>query len=98
MLRLFGLRSLTALAKGEKHGPESSIQKLYYSELDQKLATCANDLSGPFGQLARRSKRSVRGGRWSQREITSRAVTIFSGTSEIQRNIVSERVLGLPRR
>ena len=98
VLRLQALRQLTALSRGEKPGPESSIQKLYYSELDQRIATLGNDLAGPFGQLSRASRQAVEGGRWSQRELQSRAVTIFAGTSEIQRNIISERVLGLPRR
>ncbi len=98
VLRLLGLRQLTALSHGGGHGPESSIQKVYYSELNQRLAQLGNDLTGAYGQLAYRSEHAVEGGRWSQRELSARAVTIFSGTSEIQRNIISERVLGLPRR
>ena len=98
ILRLNSMRQLTRLAQGEKPGPESSIQKLYYSELDQKLARLGNALGGPFGQLQRHSERAFDEGRWAQRELQSRAVTIFAGTSEIQRNIISERVLGLPRR
>jgi alkylation response protein AidB-like acyl-CoA dehydrogenase len=98
VLRLFGLRQLTALAQGKGHGPESSIQKVYYSELNQRLAELGSDLTGAYGQLAARSRRSVEDGIWTQRDLSTRAVTIFSGTSEIQRNIISERVLGLPRR
>ncbi len=98
VLRLNSLRSLTALAQGVKPGPESSLQKLYYSEMNQRLCRLGNDLEGAFGQLARKSPRSPEGGRWAQRELQSRAPTIFAGTSEIQRNIIAERVLGLPRR
>jgi alkylation response protein AidB-like acyl-CoA dehydrogenase len=98
VLRLSSLRQLTALARGGKPGPESSIAKLYYSELEQEIATLGNSLAGPAGQLERRTHRSFDGGRFSQRELQSRGGTIYSGTSEIQRNIISERVLGLPRR
>ena len=98
VLRLLGLRQLTALAQGSGHGPESSIQKVYYSELNQRLAELGSDLTGAYGQLAARSPRSVENGIWTERDLSTRAVTIFSGTSEIQRNIIAERVLGLPRR
>ena len=98
VLRLNSLRSLTALAQGVKPGPESSLQKLYYSEMGHRLARLGSDLEGAFGQLARKTHRSPEGGRWAQRLLQSRGPMIFAGTSEIQRNIISERVLGLPRR
>jgi alkylation response protein AidB-like acyl-CoA dehydrogenase len=98
ILRLHGLRQLTALARGERHGPESSIQKVYYSELDQRLTRTGNDLLGPYGQLWRETRRAPEEGRWGSREISARAGSIYSGTNQIQRNIISERVLGLPRR
>jgi alkylation response protein AidB-like acyl-CoA dehydrogenase len=98
VLRLSSLRQLSALVRGEKPGPESSIQKLYYSELNQRLTTLGNDLQGPYGQLLRYTERAPERGRWGQRELQSKGPTIFAGTSEIQRNIISERVLGLPRR
>jgi alkylation response protein AidB-like acyl-CoA dehydrogenase len=98
VLRLNSLRSLSALAQGVKPGPESSLQKLYYSEMNVRLCRLGNELEGPFGQLARKSERAPEGGRWAQRELQSRAPVIFAGTSEIQRNIIAERVLGLPRR
>ena len=97
-MRLNGLRQLTALAQGRSHGPESSIAKVYYSELDQRMARAGNGLTGAYGQLGRGAERAVEGGIWSHRELTSRAVSIFSGTNQIQRNIIAERVLGLPRR
>ncbi|MEX2204612.1 MAG: acyl-CoA dehydrogenase family protein [Myxococcota bacterium] len=98
VLRLNSLRSLTALAQGVKPGPESSLQKLYYSEMGHRLAKLGTDLEGAFGQLARKTHRAPEGGRWGQRLLQSRGPMIFAGTSEIQRNIISERVLGLPRR
>ena len=98
VLRLNSLRSLSALAQGHKPGPESSLQKLYYSEMGHRLARLGSELEGAFGQLARKSHRAPEGGRWAQRLLQSRGPMIFAGTSEIQRNIISERVLGLPRR
>jgi alkylation response protein AidB-like acyl-CoA dehydrogenase len=98
VLRLNSLRQLTRLAQGQKPGPESSIQKLYWSELDQRLARAGAELAGAFGTLAKVSPRALEGGRWGQRDLQARAVSIFAGTSEIQRNIIAERVLGLPRR
>jgi alkylation response protein AidB-like acyl-CoA dehydrogenase len=98
VLRLNSLRSLTALAQGVKPGPESSLQKLYYSEMGHRLATLGTDLEGAYGQLARKTHRAPEGGRWAQRLLQSRGPMIFAGTSEIQRNIIAERVLGLPRR
>ena len=98
LLRLNSLRALTKLARGEKPGPESSLQKLATSELEQHLATLGADLQGAYGQLRHATHGAIDRGRWQQRELQSRAHTIFAGTSEIQRNIISERVLGLPRR
>jgi len=97
ILRLSSLRQLTALAQGRQPGPESSIQKLYYSEMGARLMALANDLTGVFGQLARRSPWAPDGGRWGQRELASRGPLIFAGTNEIQRNIIAQKVLGLPR-
>jgi alkylation response protein AidB-like acyl-CoA dehydrogenase len=97
ILRLNSLRQLSALARGYKPGPESSIQKLYYSEMGARLMALANDLTGAFGQLARRSPHAPDAGRWAQRELASRGPLIFAGTNEIQRNIIAQRVLGLPR-
>jgi alkylation response protein AidB-like acyl-CoA dehydrogenase len=98
VLRLNSLRQLSRLMRGEKPGAESSIQKLYWSELDQRMARIGTDLCGPFGVLRRQTARAIDKGRWGHRELQSRAVTIYAGTSEIQRNIIAERVLGLPRR
>jgi alkylation response protein AidB-like acyl-CoA dehydrogenase len=98
VLRLNSLRSLTALAQGHKPGAESSTQKLYYSEFQARLARFGNDLTGAYGQLARSEERAADRGRWTARELASRGPLIFAGTSEIQRNIIAERVLGLPRR
>ncbi len=98
ILRLNGLRQLSVLARGGTHGPESSIAKIYWSELEQRLARAANDMLGPYGQLDAGSRLAPEQGRWGLREISSRASSIYSGTNQIQRNIISERVLGLPRR
>jgi alkylation response protein AidB-like acyl-CoA dehydrogenase len=97
ILRLNSLRQLTALAQGHKPGPEASIQKLYYSDMGARLARLGNELNGAYGQLARRTPRAPDDGRWAQRELQSRGPLIFAGTNQIQRNIISERVLGLPR-
>ena len=73
-------------------GPEGSIQKLYWSELNQRMAQIAMEVLGPYGQLS-----GYDDGRWVYNYLRSRGNTIEAGTSEIQRNIIAQRVLGLPR-
>jgi alkylation response protein AidB-like acyl-CoA dehydrogenase len=96
-LRQSTLRTLRQVQAGKTPGPESSLYKLQASEFEQRLMRFATDLQGTYGQLWQRSPRVVDDGIWQFREMWSRAYTIYAGTSEIQRNIISERVLGLPR-
>jgi alkylation response protein AidB-like acyl-CoA dehydrogenase len=96
-MRLNGLRGLTRMLQGEQPGPEGSVNKLMWSELNQRIAETALDLLGPYGTLAEGEERAPRGGRWSYGYLRSRANSIEGGTSEVLRNILAERVLGLPR-
>jgi len=94
-LRFANYRSLTALVKTGAPGPEGSVAKLYWSEANQRLTKLAVELLGPDGQLA--GEGGFWGGYWQYQQLRSRGNTIEAGTSEILRNIVAERVLGLPR-
>ncbi len=97
LTRLHNWRTLTALRRHGKPGPESSLVKLFWSEMSQRLHDAAMELLGPGAQLMKGDPRVVAGGRWQRSYLYYRAATIFAGTSEIQRNIIAERVLGLPR-
>lgn len=91
------LRTLANMADGKAPGPESSIEKLFWSEYDQSLRKAALEILGPGAQL-RRYNRHARGEvDWARTYLYSRAETIFSGSSEIQRNIIAKRVLQLPQ-
>ena len=92
-----GYRSLADLDAGKAPGPESSVEKLYWSEYDQRLRLEALDLLGPGAQLGRFDTCARTDVDWARNFVWSRAETIFSGSSEIQRNIIATRVLGLPR-
>ena len=92
ILRLNTNRALTSLTKTGIPGPEGSIQKLYWSEWNQRLQQTAQEILGPFGQLLDFDK-----GTWQYGYLRSRGNTIEAGTSEIQRNIIAERVLGFPK-
>ena len=92
ILRLNTNRALTSLTKTGIPGPEGSIQKLYWSEWNQRLQQTAQEILGPFGQLMDFDK-----GAWQYGYLRSRGNTIEAGTSEIQRNIIAERVLGFPK-
>ena len=88
LLRLHNWRTLTRLAAGHEPGPESSLVKLAWTDATQHLSRAALDVAGPEGVLA---------GRWPRQWLWSRAASIAGGTSEIQKTILAERLLGLPR-
>ena len=97
ILRYTCYRNITRAERGGAPGPEGSTMKLFSSELEQRMAAFANGLLGPYGLLQEGEPRAVDDGQWAYELLWSRAATIYAGTSEIQRNIISERVLGLPR-
>jgi alkylation response protein AidB-like acyl-CoA dehydrogenase len=96
-LRLTTLRLLTRLLRGQPPGPEGSVSKLFFSETWQRLLELMLELEGPYAMLWEGSDRAVDDGYWQFRFLRSRGDTIAAGTSEIQRNILGERVLGLPK-
>lgn len=95
--KYLGLRALTGQLRGRPPGPESSVGSLFGAELQQRLQWFALELEGPYHQLMRGSKYAVAQGRWQHSFLRSRGVTIETGTSEIKRNIIAQRTLGLPR-
>jgi alkylation response protein AidB-like acyl-CoA dehydrogenase len=102
--RYAGLRVLSALNKGEPPGPASSITKLSYTEFEKRFYDTALEILGPWGQLmsAREEFEEVdtssgEPGTWATAFLWARAGTIYSGSSEVQKNIIGERVLGLPK-
>jgi len=97
ILKLNCFRNFTRLLRGGTPGPEGSILKLWWSELNQRMQETAMILQGPYGQLLRGSLWAVEGARWQYNFLRSRANTIEAGTSEIQRNIIAERVLRMPK-
>jgi alkylation response protein AidB-like acyl-CoA dehydrogenase len=86
--QLFTLQQVTGIAAGRSPGAASSLNKVFWSELDVRLHETALDLLGPEAELD---------GPWSRGFLFSLAGPIYAGTNEIQRNIIAERVLGLPR-
>ncbi|HKV56503.1 MAG TPA: acyl-CoA dehydrogenase family protein, partial [Candidatus Binataceae bacterium] len=92
-----GLRQLTRQLKGLPPGPESSIQKLAYSELNLRIQKFAMELLGPYSQITYKAPMALDDGKWSYRMLATRGMIIGAGTSEIQRNVIGERVLGLPK-
>jgi alkylation response protein AidB-like acyl-CoA dehydrogenase len=91
------LRSLTRQLRGEPPGPEGSILKLSGSELGLRIADAAGELLGMHALVNEPSAAVPDAPRWFNRVVAARQYTISAGTSEIQRNIIGERVLGLPK-
>ena len=102
------LRVLSKVDKGQRPGAESSIDKLYYSEMDKRHQELIQSILGPYGQLSDGNGMPTElaltpdapdqlESTWVYNFLRSRAGTIYSGSSEIQKNIIGERVLGLPR-
>jgi alkylation response protein AidB-like acyl-CoA dehydrogenase len=88
IMRFSGLRLLAALADDKDPGPSASISKMFWSEHQRRLTEYAMEVLGPEAMLT---------GSWPTLFLGSRSHTIWGGTAEIQRNILGERVLGLPK-
>ncbi|MEJ2340298.1 MAG: acyl-CoA dehydrogenase family protein [Gemmatimonadales bacterium] len=96
-LRNISVRVSAAGLRGSAPGPEVSIAKLLTSELDQAMSEFGMDLAGPYAALVRGSEHAIKAGNVPLSYLIMRAATIGGGTSEIQRNLIAERVLGLPK-
>ena len=96
-LRYTNLRQLTRRLKGLPPGPEGSAGKLITSELNLRIVKFAMELLGPYAQLDYQAPFAFDRGKWLYKMLAARALTIAGGTSEIQHNIIGERVLGLPK-
>jgi alkylation response protein AidB-like acyl-CoA dehydrogenase len=97
VLRLHNWRTLSRLARGEEPGAESSWVKLAWTDMTQHLSTAALDLLGPAAPLASSATENPGDGAWQRQWLWSFAASIAGGTTEIQRTILAERLLGLPR-
>jgi len=96
-MRLTALRHLTRQLRGGHPGPEGSMEKLFWSEMYQRMLIGAVGMLGPYGNLAPGDEHAPLDGRWPHLMLYSRGRTIAAGTSEIQRGIIAQRVLGMPK-
>jgi acyl-CoA dehydrogenase len=96
-LRNTAHRALSRMRKEHVPGPEASIIKVMWSELNQRMQELVMEMQGPASQLVEDSSYAIEDGRWQFELLRSRANTIEMGTSEIHRNTVAERTLGLPK-
>lgn len=97
VLRYTAYRNVTQVQRTGVPGPEGSVLKIFWSELEQRLKDTAIEILGPAGLLPHGEARAVDDGFWFHELLWSRSATIYAGTSEVQRNIIAQRVLGLPR-
>jgi alkylation response protein AidB-like acyl-CoA dehydrogenase len=97
VLRLHNWRTLSRLARGVEPGPESSVTKLAWTDMTQALSARALDVVGAAAPLWWGATGNVGGGFWQRQWLWSKAASIAGGTSEVQRTIIGDRMLGLPR-
>jgi alkylation response protein AidB-like acyl-CoA dehydrogenase len=96
-MKYLAYRNFSRLTRGGTPGPEGSISKVLWSELNQRMNEFALLLQGPRAVLTEGSNGLLDNGRWQYGLLRSRGNTIEEGTSEIQRSIIAERLLGLPK-
>ncbi len=96
LLRLIRLRTVSARIKGEQPGPEASIRKVLADEHGQRILGLAKDLAGAGAMLTDRGPLDAPVDGWHHGFLFAPALTVGGGTGEVQRNILAERVLGLP--
>jgi alkylation response protein AidB-like acyl-CoA dehydrogenase len=97
IMRLNQMRAFSRISATGVPGPEGSILKIFWSELNQRLQQIAQELLGAYGQLEGSDEHAIDKGMWAYGYLRARGNTIEAGTSEIQRNIIGHFVLGLPR-
>jgi 3-oxochol-4-en-24-oyl-CoA dehydrogenase len=97
VLRLIRLRTVSAAVRGEQPGPEASVRKVLADEHGQRLFDLAKDMAGPAGMLTDVGPLGTPPAVWHHGFLFSPALTIGGGTAEVQRSIIAERVLGLPK-
>ena len=97
VLRLHNWRTMTRLSRGEEPGPESSIVKLAWTDMTHVLSDAALHVLGAAGPLWGAAADNPARGKWQRQWLWSKASSIAGGTSEVQRTIIGDRLLGLPR-
>ena len=97
IFRLHNWRSISRTAKGEAPGPVGTINKVWWSEMSKRLHDTAMTVLGPAAPLWRGASENPGGGAWQRSWLYYQASSIWAGTNEIQRNLIGERALGLPR-
>ena len=95
--RLHTLWTVSKVLAGGSVGPEASLNKIWWSEMDVRMHEAALQLLGPRAHLVAGASDAIDDGRWLDGFLFALAGPIYAGTNEIQRNVVAERVLGLPR-
>ena len=96
LLRLIRMRTVTAAIKGAPPGPEASVRKVLADEHGQHIMALAKDLAGTHGLCDDVGPYAGEPGMWHHGYLFAPALTIGGGTGDVQRNIIAERVLGLP--
>ncbi|WP_157965761.1 acyl-CoA dehydrogenase [Euzebya rosea] len=97
VFRRNGQRTLTSITNGKPVGPEASLNKLFWSTMERDIFETGMDVMGPLAELAPEADAAVDHGTWHKKYWYSRAACIYAGTTQIQKNIIAERVLGLPK-
>jgi alkylation response protein AidB-like acyl-CoA dehydrogenase len=97
LMKLVNLRYITRYMRGNPPGAETSFMKLYWAATEQGLCDLALSLAGPDGLSMPGESGALFDGEWAVKYLFSRVATVYGGTQDIQRNIIGERVFGLPR-
>jgi len=96
-MRCSGRRMVARMRKGIMPTNEASMIKNFQAEMRRRHGDLAMEIIGAYSQLMRGSKRAINDGQWVYQMLRARGATIEMGTSEVNRNIIAERILGLPR-
>ena len=96
--KLLNYRALSKILKNQRNWPEVPLAKLQWSHVAQTLAELAVDLLGPVGMMAKGAPDAADGGSWNRLYVFQRYTSIGAGTTEVQKNIIADKALKLPRR